>query len=296
MINFLKNTFSETKKQLKMITFLYVINLFVALIFGIIAYFQLKSSFGNSLSFDALISAFDATILFDFLRFGGSELLNLLVYSALLTIVYLLINIYFLGGIFYQFQQSDIFNINEFIIKSSNHFWRFFVLFIISATFLLLFFIIGIILYFLFSLIADGSTERGYFLWMLIPTTLLGIFITIILSASDIAKILIFSNPNLTVFDGFRKGIQILFKNPIIYKTYWLMVLLSIILYYIYHYVSLIVPMNSLITIIISFILFQIFIFIKVFIKIWFLKNAEKFSHDFIEKLIIEGETDKLSE
>lgn len=264
---------------------LYLSNFFLALILGLIFINSFES---DSLLFDKLFKNFNFTALVEMLRHFDSALPLIKSSFFVLTLAFILLRIFFTGGIIDSFFKEDFMH-SRFWGSSIKFFSKFLRLTLYFFVFYTVIALISFVpLAFVFKALAQQSaTEPAY-----ITSFITAVFVFVFLSSflfiiSDYSKFIIYLTEPRYIFKSILRATKFVFKNLL--KTYSLFLLLMIaplILIAAYLVLNLIIGDSSIITLIISFLLAQVFIFSRIFIRIWIMSSQYQFYTYFFNKNI----------
>lgn len=274
MLTILSQAFKRTAKNWKAVLTIFLVNVLMSLILVRPFYVTLKAESNNSIEFDKLLSGFDFTVFFDFMNKNGHALKPFWPLGAVLAFIYLILNIFFSGGILNQLSLREPFRLGDFLKSSAHYFGRFSLLFLIEFVVIIVLLIISIIFLGLFGMMADGGTEITYVLWLTPPFLIMVFLMSLVLNIANYAKVLLYKYEELGIWNGFLKATGYVFSNFKTMRIFWAVVLLAILLLLLYLLIESIIGMTSAVTIVIMFIIQQGFIFARVFLKTWLLSNA----------------------
>jgi len=274
MFTIISQAFNRTAQNWKMVLTVFFINLLLGLILARPAYTTLKSESQQSLEFDKLVPDFDFTVLIDFLNKSSTALTPFWTLGIILSLVYLILNVFFAGGILTQFAQRGTFRLMDFFKNSAQYFGKFLLVFLLEVAVILAILIFSIILLGIFIIAADGSTEPMYMAWLTPPFLIIGFLLTVVLNIGNYAKVILFKNITLNAWDGFWKATNYIFQNFKTMRIYWAIILIAVIFLLVYLFLESAIGMTSGFKIFIMFIIQQVFIFGRVFLKMWTLSGA----------------------
>lgn len=274
MFTILSQAFKRTARNWKMVLTVFILNLSLGLILATPLYNMLQSETQNSLEFEKLLTGFDFTVISDFLSQGRKSLRPFWLLSLALSVIYLILNIFFAGGILAQFTKRGSFTLDNFFKNSAQHFGRFLLVFLIELVALLGVAVISFACISISLVASDGSTEPVQ-LALLIPSLLLsGILLTVVLNIGHYAKAILFKNLSVNAWVSFWKAAGYILHNFKTMRIYWAILIVAVALVLLYLFVESAIGMTSSFKIGIMFILQQVFIFCRVFVKIWMLSGA----------------------
>lgn len=276
MLKILQINFQKLVFNWKMVLVIFGINLTLGFIFARPFYSTIKSQAKQSLEFEKLTKDFDFTVISDFMNKSGDSLAPFSSLILVLGLVYMLLNTFFAGGILNELKNSDgKFIVGEFLKSASRYFGKFSIILLIELVLItVIIFSIGLF-YFIFASIAEGGSEKEYILWMIPPTLILILVISMAINFSDYGKVAIYQNNELSAWDGFWAGVGFTFKH--FTKTMGLLfmvLLLALVLFFVYSFISNIIGASSGFAVFLLFLLQQAFVFGRIFLKTLTLGNA----------------------
>lgn len=274
MFTILSQAFNRTARNWKMVLTVFIVNLALGLMLAAPLYNVLQSEAQGSLEFNKLIGGFDLTVIIDFLSTSGKKLPPFWLLGFVLSLLYLVLNIFFAGGILSQFALRGTFRISDFLKNSAQYFGKFLLVFLIELVALLGVCIISFIFLGVVLLVSDGSTEPVQMAWLTPFFLISGFLFTIVLNIGNYAKVILFKNLSLNAWLGFWKATNYIFQNFKTMRIYWAIIAVAIILVLVYLFLESAIGMNSPFKIFVMFIVQQAFIFGRVFIKMWMLSGA----------------------
>lgn len=276
MFTILSQAFNRTARNWKMVLTVFIVNLSLGLILAAPLYKVFQSEANGSLEFNKLIDGFDLTVIIDFLSKSGKALPKFWLLGFVLSLLYLVLNIFFAGGILSQFalRGTFTFSLKEFLKNSAQHFGKFLLVFLIELVALLGVCIISFIFLGVSMVASDGSTEPVQMVWLTPSLLISGFLFTVVLNIGNYAKVILFKNLSLNVWLGFWKATNYIFQNFKTMRIYWAIVLVAAILVLVYLFLESAIGMNSAFKIFVLFIIQQAFVFGRVFMKMWMLSGA----------------------
>jgi len=274
MFTILSQAFNRTARNWKMVLTVFILNLSLGLILATPLYNMLQTESQNSLEFEKLLTGFDFTVISDFLSKGRKSLRPFWLLSLALSVIYLILNIFFAGGILSQFTKRGSFKLDSFFKNSAQHFGRFLLVFLIELVALLGVAIIAFVCMGISLVASDGSTEPVQLAWLTPSLLLSGFLLTIVLNIGHYAKVILFKNVSVNVWVGFWKAAGYILYNFKTMRIYWAILIVAVALILIYLFIESAIGMTSAFKIGIMFIFQQIFIFCRVFVKIWMLSGS----------------------
>ncbi|HEY1055480.1 MAG TPA: hypothetical protein VGE24_10100, partial [Emticicia sp.] len=276
MFTILSQAFNRTARNWKMVLTVFIVNLGLGLILAVPLYNLLQSEAQGSLEFNKLIGGFDLTVIIDFLSKSGKKLPPFWLLGFVLSLLYMVLNIFFAGGILSQFalRGTFTFRLKEFLKNSAHYFGKFLLVFLIELVALLgvcmvSFIFLGV------SLIASlDSTEPVQMAWLAPSFLISGFLFTIVLNIGNYAKVILFKNFSLSVWVSFWKATNYIFQNFKTMRIYWAIIAVAVILVLVYLFLESAIGMNTAFKIFVMFIVQQAFVFGRVFMKMWMFSGA----------------------
>lgn len=274
MFTILSQAFNRTARNWKMVLTVFIVNISLGLILATPLYNVLQSEAQGSLEFNKLISGFDLTVIIDFLSKSGKSLPPFWLLGFALSVIYLILNIFFAGGILSQFALRGTFRLNEFFRNCTYYFGKFLLVFLIELVALLGVCIISFIFLGISLLASDGSTEPVQMAWLTPSLLISGFMFTVVLNIGNYAKVILFKNFSLNAWLGFWKATNYIFHNFKTMRIYWAILVVAVILVLFYLFLESAIGLSSAFKIFVMFIVQQAFIFGRVFLKMWMLSGA----------------------
>ena len=250
---------------------------------GVAAFFYktLVVEAAESIVLDKLIADFDYMVFSDFWRIHGSAFTPVWLAALAVGVLYFLINIFMVGGIFYQYKYGDSgFRFKAFVKSGFSLLGKYLLLGVIVFSIGSVVVLFSVIFFFLFVKIAEGGNERTYILWMIPPSLLLVLILSVLAVVADYARYLIFKNRALNPISGFTEGVSFVFKNFRTIGFYWLIVAVSLLIGLLYLLLDTIIGMRSEVTIVLMMIIQQTVIFGRIFLKNWHYAFVHIFSEN----------------
>lgn len=255
-----------------MLAVLYGATLVLGLLVALPMFSTLKAEDGDSLAPLQMLAGFDYTIYSDFMAQSDKAISPLLRVGRWMGLAYLLLSVFFAGGILYWFAQpGPAFRMVDFWRASSTYFGRFLrllgvtALFVFSAGFIWL--VIGVLV---IVGLEDTLTERGLFG---IGAGFFGLFVlaaTLVLCISDYAKVLMFREDETNAFRAFGRAAKLVRGNlRATFGRYWVLLLVGAGLFGLYFLFDDLITMSNWPTILIMLVVQQAFVMARVVLKVW---------------------------
>ena len=278
----LLTSFQQTLRSLRLVSLLYCITLVLGLLATLPFYRTLLVEDQNSLAFLNLLGGFDYTVYSDFMHRSERTLAPLLSLGRWLGLLYVLLSVFFSGGILAWFTQystvrsGDSFSVGAFWQACSYYVGRFMRLFgitllavVVGAGFWL---IIGSLIGVAMS---DTFTERGQFWLGLTFFVLAALNATLFFCISDYARVLMVREDRKDAFQSFRRAIRLVFRNiGQTYGLYWFLIGIGTACFGVYFLLDDAILMQNWPTILLMFLIQQALIFVRIALKVWSLGMA----------------------
>lgn len=272
----------QTLHSLRLVALLYGITLVLGLLAALPFYRTLLVEDQNSLAFENLLCGFDYTVYSDFMHRSERTLAPLMSLGRWLGLLYVLLSVFFSGGILAWFSQfstlhsTDSFSLGTFWQACTYYVGRFIRLFGITLLAVLLgagfWLVVGSLVGVAMS---NTFTERGEFWIGFFFFVLAALTATLLLCISDYAKVLMVQEDQKRVFWAFRRaGRMVLHNIGKTYGLYGLLIGIGTALFGIYFLFDEIILMHNWPTILFMFIIQQILIFARMILKVWSLGVA----------------------
>jgi hypothetical protein len=274
MLTILTQAFRRTTQNWKIVLLIFLVNFCLGLCLALPVFNILQAESHGSLAFNNLVADFDFTVFNDFLNKSSQSLKPIFPISLVLSIAYVVLNVFFSGGILSQFTIRDTFRITDFLKNSAHYFGKFFLLFLLQVLALIIFSIISILILLVFGKLASGNTEPKFVLTMIPAFIFVGIYLSYILNVGDYAKVLLHRDSLINPWQAFWKASHYVIQNFKTMYIYWAVLLAAAILMLFYLWLESVIGMVSGLTIGLMFLIQQVFIFCRVFVRTWNLSNA----------------------
>ncbi len=272
----------QTIYSLRLVGLLYGVTLVLGLLAALPFYRTLVVEDQNSLAFENLLRGFDYTVYSDFMHRSERTLAPLMSLGRWLGLLYVLLSVFFSGGIMARFNQfstlrsTDSFSLGSFWQACSDYVGRFMRLFGITLLAVLLgagfWLIIGSLAGVAMS---DTFTERGQFWIGFSFFALAALTATLLFCISDYAKVLMVREDQKNAFQSFRRAGRLVLHNlGKTYGLYWLLIGIGTALFGVYFLLDDIILMRNWPTILLMFLIQQALIFVRVILKVWSLGIA----------------------
>ncbi|MFD2571695.1 hypothetical protein ACFSUS_13705 [Spirosoma soli] len=276
-MNALTSSLRHTRSSGQLIWLIYGVTLMLGLLAALPFYNTLKAEDEDSLAFLNLLDGFDYTVYSDFMHRSERAIDPLMSVGRWLGVLYLLLNLFFAGGILMRFSQPrGSFNTGLFWQACSHYVGRFLRLFGVTLLFLLagggIWLVAGTLVGVMLS---DELTERGLFWVGVLFFVLFALTATLLLCIGDYAKVLMFREDERNAFRAFGQAGRLVLQNiRQTYGLYWRFILIGAGLFGIYFLIDEAIVMKNWPTILIMFVVQQALIFARAGLKVWSLGTA----------------------
>ncbi|MDH4218694.1 MAG: hypothetical protein OEY18_08545 [Candidatus Aminicenantes bacterium] len=297
IINFIKG-FTNTGKSARMILLLLVINLAFSLILAVPMYHSLKDSFGQSLAGERMAKGFDYLWWEEFRDeaqgleetfspsiIGKGAILNnlegLLMMRffglppivLIMGLLYIILHTFLAGGILSIFNEQDAkFSMKEFFLGAGAHFFRFFLLMLLSWFFFCLFPIIsfGILGSVLEKVRENAFSEVTPFYLSLVFNAVVLFLFLFIQMVFDYGRIKIVTEESQDVLKSALGAFGFVFKHlGSTLGLFYLLFTVQAVVTIVYILIQGLIPQSHFWGILTAFLLQQLFIFSMIWIRCW---------------------------
>lgn len=266
------NSLLTTLRSRPMLALLYGFTMALGLLVALPMFSTLTTEDANSLAPLQMLPGFDYTVYSDFMAQSDKAILPLLSVSRWMGLAYLLLSVFFAGGILYRFSQpGSTFRMVDFWRASSTYFRRYLgllgvlLLFVFAAAFIWL--IAGSLV---IIALEDAFTERGLFWIGFGFFCLFAVAATLVLCIGDYAKVLMFREDETNAFRAFGGAVRLVWRNPrATYGRYLLLIAIGAGMFGIYFLLDNLIGMTNWPTILVMAVVQQAFILSRVGLKVW---------------------------
>ena len=253
----------DTLVHQPLVLLVYGANLLLALLLAFPLFGILDHSIGHSMAFEQLEGGFNMNIFRDFMTQHGDKLSSIPSQSIWIIVIYMLLNIFFNGGIINAFLRK---NKQGFFSNCRSYFMRFFRLSFLS----LMVQIIGSLLvllpfYFYFKAKSGVLNDAEYFQIGSIALGICFFLVVFVNMVSDYAKIHMVAQNTRSAFLSFFQALRLSFRY--FFRTYFLyLTILGIILllYFVYWKTTGLFNAQSLFSLLLLFIAQQFFLYCRI--------------------------------
>ena len=265
-------------REKKLLFLIYLFNFIFAYLLTMPLSMIFSSALAKTTAADKILQAFDFT-LYTSMRAHFGQGLSLGRLLLTIGLFYLVLNLFFSGGIIQTFVNREKFELTGFLKASVGYFKRFLKLFLISLIFMLSSVAVFFLLSELFGLLTkDAATEHMIvFLFGLRILILAGLLIVINM-LFDYAKIMTVAHDFSGMFATVKAALIFVIQHPVktaaLYKYYLLSVILILLVYW---GVESVLQVNSGLTVFVFFLLTQIYSLLKLWIRLSFFAGQYRF-------------------
>ncbi len=261
-------------KSKRMTTLIYAVTLLLALVIAIPFHAVITAQAGNTMALSSLVKHFDYTSYTDFMRQSGKAIRPFLLTAVWMGFFFLIFTIFFSGGVLTILTEENKFNVKEFLSGCGKFFMRYlrlaiYMIILISVIEGLLFFVIGAVLV---SAYPSVQSEASLFYIFLVGAIVCLVFLFLLLTISDYAKIILFREDSKKVLKSMWTSAKFVFRHFFgAYFLYLLLLIAPVVFFILYFLLDESIGMVSGFTIFIMFLIQQALIWLRTWIKIWFL-------------------------
>ena len=269
------NGFVLAYRTKKLVTTIFFITLFLALILAIPFGSILEKKTGNSMAFISLLKDFNFSVYKDFMNQFSGSIFPFISIAIWMGIFYILFTIFFEGGMLeILLRNKRKYSLTTFWGASARYFSRFLRLAIYSVIIQV---VIALIVYIpviniLDSVSSTAESEKTLFYILLTGVIIHLVLFIFILTVTDYAKIMMIENkkykPLKTLFKSFGFVIKHFLSTYFLYLS---LLIVPVLLFIIYFLLEAQFGMSSGLEIFFVFLIQQLFIWCRIFIKIWIL-------------------------
>jgi uncharacterized membrane protein len=251
---------------------MYGTSLVLGLLVAIPLFTTLSALDENSLAFMDLMPGFDYTVYKDFTHVNGKAISPLLSVGRWASVLYVVLSVFFTGGIFMRFTQPSIpIRADIFWQACSHYFRRNLRLIGITIPMAIVVFLVPFISSIAVAAATEESlTERGLFYIGFTGFIIGFVLATLVFCISDYAKALLFREDEQGAFRAFGLAGRLVLRNPrATFGRYWLLIGVGTIVFGIYFFIDSLIGMYNTPTIILMLVVQQVFIFSRIALKTW---------------------------
>lgn len=269
----------------RMLLIIYAVNLIISLLVALPMKDVLNQTAGNSMMLSNLVKTYDSAALSDVTQAADMALSALRSQVLWAGVIYLLINIFFTGGIL-QTVANQNFTVGTFFSGCGRNFFKFFLL---GLIFLLVHLFFIAIVSLPTGFILKALSQRPDFNELVVYKTLaiaFGVylfFLGYVFMANDYSKSFLILKNSSNIVKAYSKGFR--YVNRHFTKAYLLLLFLIVAplaFFALYFYVDVKVTAISKFVIYLSFALMQFFIMSRIWVRFWILSSQyEMFADDY---------------
>jgi hypothetical protein len=264
--------------NLRAVLFIYSVLLILALLIAVPFYFTILSQAGHSMALDKLVPDFDFAIFSDFMRQSGRAFRPFFFFSAILSLAFMIVQVFFSGGLVSDLQKGNkTFSLKAFLKSSASLFPRYAGLFFLQLTYLLLSLLVFVLLLFVFLSFSTDGNELTYVYLSIIPLMFISVAASFIMTGNEYAKNLICRYQHLSPASALHTAFSYVFRHLKTIVLFWIILAGLFLTALVYLLSDALIGMGSAGTIVIMLILQQCFIFARIFFKTWSLAAATEF-------------------
>lgn len=277
-----RSHFSEAQKNIfrnrAVIGYLYLINLLLAIAMTLPMASNIEALASTAFAKD-LIDGFFLDYLPDYWQIYSPAFATAMRFSLSFAALYVIINVFLMGGIFATIAHSATEGIREFLYASATFFGRYFRLFLLALPFLVLFlvsFALGILapLSSIAESLQPDSANRIYIIALVLGFLLLNAWGMLF----DYSKIVLFAQNRKSAFKSFLSATAFVLKNVLKCSRLYLINLTILCLLFIsYFALESTIPNTTLLQTFGLFVIQQIFIVARLWMKVSFFASQHHF-------------------
>jgi len=275
----LKSAFKFALRKKGVVLIIYLSILILGLVFSLPLRSSLVSTAGHRLEIQQLLTSFDYTAYTDYINEFGDIFKPLVSQVKWLVIAYLLLHIFFTGGIFHMCNSrfTDSSTVKDFFTGGQKFFGR---IALNQLIFLLIQIGIMLVVWVPTVIMLSGGLEKASSEKPYVNTIIVAVIITILLTAvgsmiSDYVKAGLIRDENSKYFKVFAKQFSIAVKNfGNTFGLYLVQVALFVLLFWIYFIIEKSIGNNSGWSILLLFVIQQIVIFKRISLRVFGLSSA----------------------
>lgn len=281
MINILtayKNGLTCAWREKRLLLWLYVFNVLFAYLITLPVSMMLTEALDQSTAADKILHAFDFTIFTTIMDdFGKGIDLGRMILT--LGILYMILSLFFAGGILKIFIERNKFNLIDFFTGCATYFYRFLRLFLISFLFVAAALLIYLLISGFIGLLTDNSaTERLPMILFSLNLLIFGFILATINMLFDYAKIMTILYDLPGMIKAVEKASMFILMN--LRKTiglYLFYLMTAIILMMCYLYVESFISVTGWLTLVIFIFWAQLFMISRIWIRLSFFAGQYSF-------------------
>jgi hypothetical protein len=275
-----KNGLLNAWNERKMLFWLYGFNFIFAYLLTLPISMMLSNALDRTTAAEKVLQAFDFAIFSSIINEYGIGL----TFSRLLITIglfYLVLNIFFAGGVLEVFVEEKRFKLSDFFSGCVEYFNRFLKLFLISLLFLVGVFIVNLLLSTLSGLLTENATTEHAGILLFVLRMVIVVFLLAFTNMIfDYAKIVTIVNDYYDMIKAVK--VTLMFVMMSLFKTvglYALYFLTAVVIVCIYLFIASLIDISNGFMVLIFFILSQVYMVAKIWIRISFFAGQYSFYH-----------------
>jgi len=281
--------FGHAIRYPRMLLIIYAVNLIISLLVALPMKDVLNHTAGNSMMLTNLVKTYDSAALSDVTQASDMALSALRSQVLWAGFIYLLINIFFTGGIL-QTVSNRTFTVGTFFSGCGRNFFRFFFLgLVFLAVHAFFFALVAIPTGFVLKAMSQNPNfnELVVYKVLTVAGAVYLFFLAYVFMANDYSKSFLVYRNSSNVVKAYSQGFR--FVNRHFTKTYLLLLFLiaaPVAFVLLYFYVDVKVTAVSRFVIYLSFALMQFFVISRIWVRFWLLSSQyEMFADDYEKDL-----------
>jgi hypothetical protein len=266
-----KRGFGITWHYNKMVLLIYAANLFLAYLAMIPVANMLDKSLDYSTAAGQMLEAFDIT-LFSVMWSEYGKAINIGGLIFTFSLIYVVLNTFFAGGIFYLVDEDLQFSFSDFFKGCILYFKRFIKIFFVSLFFIVMALLLYLILTIIFDIFTkDPVTEFWPFTLFVVKVFILICYLAFVNMFFDYVKIIVVYNDFYRIFQTIKFTVMFIMMNMMkTIRLYGLYFLTAIALLCIYLFVQSHLEVTGAVSILIFIIISQLYMLARIFIRLSF--------------------------
>ncbi len=271
-------TFTDTLRQWRLLTLLFLLTLLPALPSALAFFSTLDSEFEGSLAPLQLLPGFNYTVFADFMHVHSGAVWPLIQAGWWTAVLSVLISVWTKGGILSSFDNG--FRAVPFWQAATQYFSRYLRLLGITVFFVLVWLLFLLTTGVLIGLLldegfGDSFSERGYVAMAALAGLLFGVCLACILCISQYASVFLYQHEATTALQAYRQSWRFIRQHPkATLGRYLLLILFGIALTGVYLLLESLFNARNWFLIGFLFLLQQTVVFFRVVIHVWMLRVA----------------------
>ncbi|MFD1144029.1 hypothetical protein ACFQ4C_23085 [Larkinella insperata] len=274
------SSFQLIRRSWRMVLWLYGVNFLMSLLVLLPAYATFRRDMGASLEYLKLLNGFDFTVYSDFRHNHGSATNSLLTVGFWLGLLYLLISVFFTGGLLQQVASAtdrrQTFRLSRFLAAGAQGFGRFFRLFLCVSSFIFLLSVVFLLAGGLSALALTKTLNEEELSYVALAFLLVfALSALLALCVGDYAKIRLFRRDETRAVFAFWVSMRFLFSRVrVTFGNYLLLIGVGLACFGVYFLLESWIVTRGWAEIALLFLIQQLFIISRTFLKVWVLATA----------------------